>query len=74
MMWKIIHADRPNYYVSMNGCSYVHVRTCTRMCEINLMAICPSVHVYMQMGIYIYITLFAYVLTYMYMCVLKCLC
>ena len=66
MMWKIIHADRPNYYVSMNGCSYVHVRTCTRMCEINLMAICPSVHVYMQMGIYIYI------LHYLPMCLHIC--
>ena len=37
------------------------------MCEMNLKDICPSVHVYIQMGVYI--TLFAYGCAYMYICV-----
>ena len=51
----------------MSVCMDVHMNTCTHMCEMNLMDICPSVHVYMQMGVYI--KLFAYVCAYMYICV-----
>ena len=49
------------------GCAYVHMHTCARKCEMNLKDICPSVHAYMQMGVYI--KLFAYMCAYMYICV-----
>ena len=56
-------------YVWMCIYPYAHMCICpyARMCGKNLNDICPSVHVYMQMGIHI--TLFAYVCAYMYICV-----
>ena len=58
-------------HVSMYGCAYIHMHTCACMCEMNLKdicpSICPSVHAYMQIGVYI--TLFAYVCAYMHICV-----
>ena len=50
-------------------CTHVHMsictrssHTCARMCEMNLKHICPSVHAYMQMGVYM--ALFAYLCAY----------
>ena len=56
-------------HISMYGCAYIHMHTSiyAYMCEMNLKDICPSVHVHMQMGVYI--ALFAYVCAYVYICV-----
>ena len=44
-----------------------HISIYAHICEISIIDICSSVHVYMQMGVYI--TLFAYVHVCMYICV-----
>ena len=51
--------------VFMSVCMDVHISICTHVhiCEKNLKDIRPSVHVYMQMGVYI--RLFACVCAYM---------
>ena len=57
-----------DYLFEWPSCKYVWVciYPCARMCEKNLKDICPSVHVYMQIGVYI--TLIAYVCIYVCMC------
>ena len=54
-------------YIHMHTCTYVHMHTCACMCEKNVKNNRPSVHAYMQIGVYI--TLFVCMCAYMYICV-----
>ena len=58
-----------DYLLEWPLCQYVWmcIYPYAQMCEMNIKDISPSVHVYIQMGVYI--TLFACVCAYMYICV-----
>ena len=48
-------------------CTHVHMHICAHKCEMNLKGICPFVHAYMQIGVYI--AHFACVCAFFYICV-----